>query len=326
MRRGLLPIAALAAAVLVTTGCGGRLERARDDRDATSTTASPTTEATTASTTTTPACEATLAAGRNTVTIDGVEREFLVALPATVGSATPFPVVLDFHGSGSDMAQESAYSQMSTEGPARGYVVVTPQGTGSPRGWALAGPGTDDAFVDAILAALDTGACIDRDRVFAVGISNGSAYSALMACRAPFRVAAVGMVGATLPSLCPLDHPLPAIAFHGTDDPVVPYGGGRVRSERTGTQTPGAEGAIAQWATRNGCTASADSRPAADIVHRVWTGCPPGEEVEFYSVEGGGHTWPGAIDLAKVGKGYLGATTQSVSATKVFLDLFDSVG
>jgi polyhydroxybutyrate depolymerase len=147
-----------------------------------------------------------------------------------------------------------------------------------------------------------------------------------MGCRQPRRIAAVGMVAATLVSLCPVDEPMPAIAFHGTADPVVPYGGGMVNGLRSGTDAPGAEGAIAQWAQRNGCGATpTETKPAADVVHRVWTGCTDGASVEFYSIVGGGHTWPGALDVSKIGKGYLGATTQSVSATKVFLDFFDQV-
>jgi polyhydroxybutyrate depolymerase len=50
-----------------------------------------------------------------------------------------------------------------------------------------------------------------------------------------------------------------------------------------------------------------------------WTyeGCDDGIDVELYSVEGGGHTWPGsAIEI--------GPTTKTVDATKIALDFFDS--
>ncbi|MFN8052117.1 MAG: PHB depolymerase family esterase [Acidimicrobiales bacterium] len=337
MRRRSSPsvaLAALAIAAALTAGCAGGLRERSARRaatggvgeSATSTVVSPTSSpaggpASTAPATTAPVCappSSPLTSGTRTVTVKGVEREYMVAVPTTATGAAA-PVILNFHGSSSNMVEQAAYSQLAQQGTPRGYVVVTPQGSGTPRGWSLRGPGDDDAFVDAILADLATGACIDTHRVYAVGISNGSAYAALLACRAPYRIAAVGMVAATLPSLCPVDHPVPALAFHGTADPVVPYGGGMVNGERLGVQAPGAEGAIAQWAQRNGCGAEArEVSYAADVVWRSWTGCRDDASVEFYSVVGGGHTWPGGIPIPR-----LGATTASISATATFLDFFD---
>lgn len=292
------------------------------------TTSRPTTTTRPATTTTPepdcPTPTTPIAAGLHTIDVDGTEREYRIALPAP-GDA-PAPVILDFHGSGSSMDQQVVYSDLDEPGTARGYVVITPNGTGTPRGWSLSGAGDDDAFVDAMLATVAAGACVDLGRVFAVGISNGSAYSALMACRAPYRIAAVGMVAATIPSVCPIDHPMPAVAFHGTADEVVPYGGGRVNSEGSdGTKAPGAEGAIGQWAERNGCGAPTDTPLADDVTERTWADCPAGADVRFYSVRGGGHTWPGGIDLRAVGLERLGAVTTSISATTVFLDFFDEI-
>jgi len=332
-------VGALVVAMMVAGGCGGRVGAARERRATSSTTtsiaASPTTSMSAASTTSTgagtgavdcPAPTAVLTSGVTTVEVDGEQREYRVTLPAAFEPAAPTPVILDFHGSGSAMNEEFVYSGVANAGPQRGYLVLTPQGTGSPRGWSLAGPGKDDAFVEAMLAAVGAGACVDPHRVFAVGISNGSAYAALMACRHPDRIAAVGMVAATLVSLCPVDHPMPAIAFHGTADPIVPYTGGNVSGRRSGTEAPGAESAIAQWAQRNGCSPAYDEQAiAADVTRRSWTGCADDASVQFFSITGGGHTWPGALDLAKAGKAYLGATTQSISATTTFLDFFDRI-
>jgi polyhydroxybutyrate depolymerase len=78
---------------------------------------------------------------------------------------------------------------------------------------------------------------------------------------------------------------------------------------------------LADFATRSACgQAPAETRPAPSIRHQVWTGCGPGAAVELYTVEGGGHTWPGSpFDLASRG---LGETTKDLVATDVIWRFF----
>lgn len=271
-----------------------------------------------------PVCTPTteLHGGEQSIAVNGSERPYLLEVPPGLDPRVPTPVILNFHGSGSDMVQQAGYSRLPGEATARGYVVVTPQGTGSPRGWDLGG--ADDALFDGLLEALGTGMCVDASRVYATGISNGSAHSAFLACRRPGRIAAVAMVAATVTDLCPDDARPAAIAFHGTADPVVPYGGGEVRSEGAdGLRTPGADDAIAGWAEHNGCASPVERQVAPDVIERAWAGCAAGADVVFYRIEGGGHTWPGPIDVAALGITHLGPTTTSIDATQLILDFFD---
>lgn len=326
-------VAVVASCSLGMTSCGGRSERTTattapstapmsdDERGAPTSTAAPTTTATM-----TPQCPPVsqqLVAGEGRLTVAGVERPYLLALPDGFDPAVPTPVILAFHGSGSNMTEQAAYSRLPTEGTARGYVVVTPQGAGQPRGWDLAG-GDDAAFVDLLLERLSEGMCVDQDRVDAAGISNGSAFAALLACREPYRIAAVGMVGATLADRCPDGVTPAAIAFHGTADPAVPFEGGPVKAEGArGLGVGPAEPSIAGWATHNGCsTDPTEERVGDDVLARTWQDCAGGD-VAFYRIEGGGHTWPGPIDVASFGITQLGATSSTVDATTLMLDLFD---
>ena len=300
----------------------------------TSTSTSTVTSTTTAVTSTTaaapvscPPVSAPLRSGPATLTSGGAERTYVVTLPPTFDPRRVTRVILDFHGSGSDMNQELAYSGLATKGGARGYVVVTPDGTGARKGWALGGD-VDYRFADDLLAVVGRSMCIDPSRIYTAGISNGSAFSALLVCRSPYRFAAVAMVAATLPSTCPAQVRPPAIAFHGTADPIVPFTGGTVQAEggqHFGTTAPGAEGAIAKWAEHNGCGPTPANRNiGTDVIERRWTGCGPGADVTFYRIEGGGHTWPGSIDLRKAGFAFLGATTATIDATALMLDFFDA--
>ncbi len=270
-----------------------------------------------------------LVAGESTVKSGGNERHFLVALPTDFDARRPTRLIVNYHGSGSDMHQQAAYSALPTKGSARGYVVVTPDGTGTPKGWDMGGE-EDYTFTEDLLAAVGRGMCIDPDRIDAAGISNGSAFSELAGCHKPYRFAAVGMVAATLSSTCPPDVHVPAVAFHGTADPVVPFVGGKVNADvkgmaATGVNAPGAEGAIAKLAQHNGCAPDpVNTSIGTDVTRRVWSGCTDGADVTFYRIEGAGHTWPGGIDISKLGFRGLGGVTTTIDATSIILDFFDA--
>ncbi|MFG1613594.1 alpha/beta hydrolase family esterase [Nonomuraea wenchangensis] len=260
-----------------------------------------------------------LKAGRHTMTHDGLRRTFLLAVPKGKG---PHPVLLDLHGLGSDAAQESFYSRLAVEGPRRGYVVATPQAADGRMGWTLPGTsGPDDAaFLAALLDRLESGLCVDRRRAFAAGLSYGAAMSAALICALDGRLAGVGAVGG-LSVARPCDRPLPTtlLAFHGTADRAVPYRGGHPFPDATGALRaladlvvlPPVERAADDWARALGCSGRATSRPATGVRLRTWTSCPAGATVRLYTLDGGGHTWPGSIRSPRL------------DATALMLDAFD---
>jgi polyhydroxybutyrate depolymerase len=209
------------------------------------------------------------------------------------------------------------YSALPERGASRGYLVITPDGTGTPRVWNFLGD-PDYAYLDHVIDSLPPG-CVDPGRLYVTGISNGSAMAAFSMCHLRHTVTAIGLVAATVfPRTCD-PPPTPVLAFHGTDDPLVPYGGGTVAG--TGLPVQPAEEAMAQWAVKDGCAATpTTTNLAADVTQLDWTGCKDGLAVTLERIEGGGHTWPGsAIDVTR-----LGATTKSIDATNELLDFFDA--
>jgi polyhydroxybutyrate depolymerase len=262
----------------------------------------------------------------------GQTRRFLLALPRGYDGTTAAPLVLDFHGSGSTMFGEAAYSGLATRGPAAGFVVVTPDGTGSPPGWNLLSTrvGNDFVFAHDLVTWAEQNLCIDPTRVDAAGISLGSELASLLACQPPHDFAAVGLVAseAAPTPACDATTLVSVIAFHGTADPVVPYGGGPVPSSGRGDRAfaPSTEATLAAWAGHDGCEAPPTKRrAAAHVGEQRWTGCRDGTAVKLYAVDGGGHTWPGGPDLS-VTAAYsrLGATTEEINATELMLAFFST--
>ncbi|HVJ98780.1 MAG TPA: PHB depolymerase family esterase, partial [Acidimicrobiia bacterium] len=246
------------------------------------------------------------------------EREFLVHLPPRL--TEKMALVVNFHGAGSNMQEQLIYAAFDPLADDDGFVVATPNGIDAPVGqWRFVN-GDEHTFARALVAELVANACVDADRVFATGISSGAAMTAGLACRASDVFHGFAPVAANFyaPALCADATPRPMVIFHGTDDAAVPYGGGRVTAggASNGLSTKGAEESAAAWAAHNGC----DPEPTVveqhpEVVKHSWTGCD--EPVVLYEIVGGGHTWPGAFDVPR-----LGAVTDEISATETIVNTF----
>lgn len=253
----------------------------------------------------------------------GGRRSYLLALPDGYDGSRAVPVVFDFHGHGGSKEQQDANTSMSERGTARGFVVVTPDALGEPRAWnAFGDPARPDdfGFMYALLEDLSERLCIDAERVYAAGHSNGSAFTAFLACQGRRSFAAIAMVSATTPGSCVGDAAFSVIAIAGTADPIVPYEGGAVGG--SAIAIPPVAAVIEGYVGGYGCEAMpAVSEPATGVVRDRYAGCSAGVEVILDTVAGGGHAWPGGLQASadpansEAGKNY--------DATDAILDFFE---
>lgn len=229
------------------------------------------------------------------MTSGGHRRTYRLAVPPATGPDRPAPLVLLLHGYTSTAEAVAARSGVEAAGVAAGAVVVTPQGLGTPSRWSLPGvlPGPDDVrFVGDLLDRVDRSVCVDRGRVFVAGFSNGAAFAAVLGCAMGARLAGLALVaGANMETGCKWPSGLPVVAFHGTADPVVPFGGGPVLSGLLRTRP--VHDAVAEWAERDGCRARPSrARVARGAVRVRWGGCEHPQGVTLYELAGWGHWWP----------------------------------
>jgi polyhydroxybutyrate depolymerase len=190
------------------------------------------------------------------------------------------------------------------------------------RAWMLdgdGGPSRDVIFIGDLIDTLSARYNIDPARVYANGLSNGGGMSFALSCTMRHRIAAVGLVASaqTEPwQWCMDTSAVPMIAIHGTDDKFTRYHGGT--SWIGPVVFPSIPGWVRKWADRNRCGPTpADSRVAPDVTLREYTGCRA--PVAFYTIEGGGHTWPGGSDMPEW---FLGRTSRSIDASAVMWDFF----
>jgi polyhydroxybutyrate depolymerase len=268
-------------------------------------------------------------------------RDYILHVPPSYTGATKVPLIFNFHGLGSTAAQQESYSDFSTRAdePDGGFIVVYPQGSETillaARHWnivKLGPPEFDDvAFIDELLTDLETSLCIDANKVFATGMSNGGQMSVRLACSLSSRIAAVAPVtGSYYPPFstppistddCPDTRPVPFINFHGTNDTCVPWTGGPGCGSFSfrlpiDNDTPD-DDVMQSWGAHNGCTGGRQETTVTDDVSLVeYTNCTDGVPTQLYVVQDGGHTWPGSPF------GMPPATTQDISATDLIWDFF----
>ncbi len=257
----------------------------------------------------------------------GEERRYLLHVPESYDPSTPVPLVISLHGFAQWPAHQSQLTGWTELADESGFIVVHPGGLDFPKRWQTglqdSGPSPDVIFISDLITQLEMDYAIDPNRIYVNGLSNGGGMSALLACELSDRVAAMGGVAGAYSFSwedCPSAQPIPAILFHGTDDPIVPYQGGVAGDGRF--NLPSLPSWVEGLAQHNGCESPPLEVPTVGEVSGIRFGnCREDAEVIFYTINGGGHSWPGGGYLPKW---LVGHTTQDMDATQVMWEFFQS--
>ncbi len=354
MIRRVVPVVALGLAISLAA-CG-KASTTDQVGKASTTAATTTAEATTETRRASDGCmgESTRTPGLSRSKIkgaDGVDHPYRIFEP-DVAADEPTPLLLDLPGLTEPIDFHAESTQAEAVAGGDGATVVTPQGTPNPYRWNPV-PGPDNPDVALLRSLIDDIAeshCIDLDRIYVQGISNGGMMSGIISCELDDVVAAVGLVSG-MQRGCEGSDPVPAIVFWGELDPVLPYSGGvgeALLGQGAGFPTtvsvrpggrwspagdfegfPPVEVSVSRWAADNGCAPEPTSTMAGEHVelHR-WTGCRNGADVEFYVVTNGGHTWPGSkkflemTDRSDPLAVAVGVTTDEIDASELIWEFF----
>ena len=270
-----------------------------------------------------PPARGSVASGRpraQTLDVGGVTGSYDVSIPRTYRGRRPIPMVLLFYGFDSNPAQFSALTGLPSRGSADGDLVVVPHTQGDETEWQFSAHGTDATFVDTLVTSLERIYCVDRHAVFAVGFSAGAAFTIIYSCARQGRITAIATVAVEFQLGC--TRPMSIMAFHGTDDPLVPYRNGAIGLSLPGVKVRGTERNMGDWAWLDRCRSVPHRRRiGSQVVEQEWVGCARDTSVVLYTIIGGGHSWPGADPRQAPG-----LTTQQVSATSQVLSFFGRFG
>jgi polyhydroxybutyrate depolymerase len=257
-----------------------------------------------------------------TIISGGYERLYRMHLPIDYSSSAPQPLVLNFHGHGSNAAIQEKITKLSQLADQQDFIAVYPQGMIGPdhhSGWAT-GPTWDPhvndvLFVSDLLNHLQTSLCINPLRIYAMGFSNGGGMVNLLAAHMAGRIAAFASVAGSYYPVAGGYHPVRAVPFleiHGTGDQVVPYAGSSAKDYASVTSW------LLSWVQKDHCNNHPDIfLRQKTMIGEQWLGCKAGATIIHYRILHAGHIWPHVLFSEQISKKWY-----RVSATDLIWQFF----
>lgn len=262
----------------------------------------------------------------DSITVDGLDRTYLLHVPPAY-KGSPAPLVIVLHGGGSSAQRMVTLTGFNTISDREGFIVVYPEGVETywNDGKANRRNVDDVKFISTLIDHVSQELNVDETRIYATGISNGAMMSCRLACELSHKIAAVAMVAGTMPGElyphCSPSSPVSVVVMDGTGDPSIVWEGGQVRAEKTLSVYD----TVLFWVHHNGCSESPqvtvledrDPDDGTTVQMDVYKG-EHGTEVILYTIEGGGHTWPGSPQSPYD----VGGTSYDISASEVIWQFF----
>lgn len=252
---------------------------------------------------------------------------YYLHLPKGYSKTNKYPLIVNFHGMGSDANKHEKYCDLDKVADKEGFITVFPQS--SHQGWNAGlgfrsyvnGP-DDIGYFNKLLDTLEATYSIDKNRIYVVGVSMGGAFAYRIACEMSNRIAAVASVAGLMTDstliYCDPSRNVPVLHIHGTKDHIMRYKGMK--------QAFGAEEVVKLWALKNQCENGPDTiqipnRSKSDHTKTMlikYKHCAGGTQVWFYKIKDGGHTWPGGAKAFKL----FGRKSKDFSGSQAIWDFF----
>jgi polyhydroxybutyrate depolymerase len=282
------------------------------------------------------------------IKVSGLTRFYEVHIPSTYTKSvpTPMPVVLVFHGGGGDPSTIRYESRMDKVADAENFIVVYPAGTndrlflkdrlllwndGRPYQNGTYSTVDDVSYVVALLNDIETLFNIDKKRIYACGFSNGAQFTYRLAKRLSDRIAAIATVaGQRLAddSLDPLPtRPISIMQFAGMKDKLSPYFGGSGPSNaKFKVDSPSIKDTIESWIKFNECSSEpVEVKRTGNAMMRRYFSDKDNTEFVIWTLEDGGHTWPGGRifpNVEALGLGEMGEVNMDINASYLMWEFF----
>lgn len=207
-----------------------------------------------------------------TVEVNGASREFFVRLPAGYDTRRAYPVVYQFHGCSNQPAKENNNPPVHEQSGPDAIVV---RGRAVDNCWDISANGSDVAFFDALVDAVESSFCADPDRRFAAGYSSGAFMSHRLACdRGEALRGVASIAGGLAGNAC--EGQVAALLIHDQGDETV--------------DISQSENARDRHLANNGCDDDAPTTPWGPAPCVAYAGCDPGHPVIWCETTGQNHS------------------------------------
>lgn len=283
---------------------------------------------------------------RDIFVYNGEVRSYILHLPPSYNGVDKLPLVVVLHGGGGNAEQVEKHTGFSEKADEEGFIVVYPDGSGRlPRylltwnggfccGYALENNIDDVGFIRALVKYLIKHYGINRNMIYATGISNGGIMSYRLGAELSDLFAAIAPVAGSIGGQatqndsiwCIPDpkYPISVIVFHGTNDTRIPYDGGRpLQNDTRGAFSYlSVNDSVSFFVIHNHCDAVPQRNISQSglIIKDLYTGGLNHTEVALYTIVNGTHSWPGGKISWRNGD----VPTMEISATDLIWKFFET--
>jgi polyhydroxybutyrate depolymerase len=250
------------------------------------------------------------------VSWQGTTRSVLFIRPTTLPAGKSAAIVMLHYQTGTPELQANV-AQAGKLAAKMGYWVILPPAIGGK--WndnpADKSNTTDDVgFLKTLISTATQQYPIDATRVSMAGLSSGAFMTIRFACEQPNLIASGFAVAAemltTMSKACAPSRPVPMTLVMGTKDPIVAYNGN--------ASYVSAPKSFGTWAGYSACntnqTTTQNFKPSVNdgttITFQHNAVCSSLGEADLYTVNNGGHAWPGGSSF-----GVFGIVSQNLDAT-----------
>lgn len=233
-----------------------------------------------------------------------------IFLPLQYDSQEKWPLVILLHGFSGTAEAEDAYLGLSIRSSARGFILMTPEGTKVPKGTVapdgkdLSGnpfwnatdfccdfgqTGVDDvSYVSQLIAEAKRRYKVDSNRIYLFGHSNGGFMANRLGCEIGEEIAGIAnLAGGSFLNIknCRQPTAVPYLQIHALDDETIKY--------KNSFLYAGGVESVQQWVEKNKCRDPKTLQdehdflfllPGTDTSEKKWENCRSGKEVAFWTI------------------------------------------
>lgn len=258
------------------------------------------------------------------IEVNGERRGYRLHLPHPAPEG-PMPLLLALHQFSDTARGTERMTGFNRVADAEGFVVAYPQG--KMRIWDTDSD-RDVQFLLQLITHLSEQYEIDPERIFMTGASAGAVMAQYFASTTAV-LAGIAPVMGTLTeeeaAKWQVSRNVPALLMHGTADPVIAFDGGETFAG-PGRPRPvflSAPDNAAWWARQNGC-GETGALEVAEGYSVLRFDCGPEQgPVWFYTIEEGGHTWPGGKN--RYPRFIVGDTSNALDASRTIWTFFEGL-
>lgn len=270
------------------------------------------------------------------IIVNNHKKHYLIHVPKNYNPQSPTPMVIVFHGAGSNPKDIEDVTNFSKKSEDENFITVYPAGDGYfrlnrffltwdvPNDFIQTKKSQEDIeFVNQLIKSISAEYNIDKKRIFITGFSSGAAFCYEFAYYSPESISASSIVSGYFDyDKLSKTASTPFIIFHGVKDCNVLYSGGcpkRFFDKIQRGYDKGIKEVTTFWVNNDNCNPRPIHQEFPNLIVDKFVDNQKKEKIVLYSILDSKHAWAGGYKTLFGGE----VPSKRIIATDVMWDFFE---